>query len=292
MKPAASSPRLLLYVIYALVLTLALLYIRFPAQKFKIFCEKQVEQFFTDTSCSIAHIGYGFPASIIFEKVKIGKMEGEQQSIFVVDQLKIRPGIKFWNTIKIGGKLYSGTLRTYLIFDRVEKNYRLADIVLNNLNLDEIAKDQGIVNRKIIGNLGGSGHFQAQWTTPKKGQGKAQIKISSGSLEFLQPVLSLPALQYDQISFDMSYTEQLEIKTGKIKGTDVNAEFEGNVNIMSSLLTSRVNLSGLLEPRREFLQTHPLEAKMVKQYAARYKKSALPFKLGGTVSNPTFRFSR
>jgi type II secretion system protein N len=292
MKPATPSSRFFLYVLYAIVLTFTLLYVRFPAEKFKIFCEQQVEQLFTDTSCNIADIGYGFPAAIVFEKVEIGKMEGEQRSVVVVDQIKIHPGIKFWNTLKIGGELYSGTLKASLIVDRAEKTYRLVDIVLKNLNLDEIVKDQGIVNRKVTGNLGGSGNFQAQWATPSNGQGKAQIKISSGSLEFLQPVLSLPALRYDQISFDMSYTEQLDIGRGKLKGADINAEFEGNVNIMTSLLTSRVNMSGLLEPRREFLQTHPLEAKMVKQYAARYKRSALPFKLGGTVSNPTFRFSR
>ena len=292
MKSVTPSSRPLLYVLYAIVLTLILLYLRFPKEKFKIFCEDQVEQLFTDSSCSITDIGYSFPAAIVFEKVKIGKTEGEQQSIVAVDQIKIHPGIKFWSTFKIGGKLYSGTLKASLIVDRAEKNYRLVDIVFNNLNLDEIVKDQGILNRKVTGNLGGSGNFQAQWATPIKGQGKAQIKISSGSLEFLQPVLSLTALRYDQISFDMSYTEQLDIGTGKLKGADINAEFEGNVNIMTSLLTSRVNMSGLLEPRREFLQTHPLEAKMVKQYAARYKRSALPFKLGGTVSNPTFRFSR
>jgi hypothetical protein len=99
-------------------------------------------------------------------------------------------------------------------------------------------------------------------------------------------------MPFDRINLDVSVGQQLELKQGKLKSTNLNANFEGSVSVMDSLLSSRVNLSGLLEPKREFLKSHPIEAKMVKQYAKRYKRSALPFKLRGTVENPTFRFSR
>lgn len=286
------SSRLLLYVIYGLVLTSVLLYVRFPTENFKSFCEQQLEQSLHASDCSIQRIRYSFPISIVFEEVHITKSSREPQSAFIIDQFKFRPGIKFWQTFKMFGNLYSGTFRATLNLDRDKKSYRLTDIVLNNLNLNTILKDQGVVDRKVTGNLGGSGRYSAEWKNPAGGEGKGRIEVKTGEIEFLQPILSLTAMNFDRINLDISVGEQVEIQQGKLKGQNLNADFEGSLDVMDSFLASRVRLSGLLEPKRAFLQSHPMEAQMVKQYAKRYKKSALPFKLRGTVANPTFRFSR
>ena len=292
MKPFKSPPRLFFYLLYGIALTLVLLYIRFPTDKFKIFWESQVEQNLAGSECSIEKIHYGFPAFMVFDNMKISKTVGEQQALIVVDQLKMRPGIQFWNTYALQGKLYTGTVKADLNLDREKSSYKLTDIVLHDVQLSEIIKDQGIVDRKITGRLSGSGIYQAQWNVAEGRQGKLRIAASTGSMELMQPVLSLSAIDFERINFDVSIGEQVEVQQGKLKGKDISADFEGTVTIMNSFFDSRMRLSGLLEPRREFLQTHPVEAKMVKQYAKRYKKNALPFTMGGTLSNPTFRFSR
>jgi type II secretion system protein N len=277
---------------YGIILTLVLLYIRFPSASFKSYCERRIEGVLVNTTCSIEKIGYSFPFSVNVDQLKLQKNVGEQQSNVVINQIGIRPAIKFWNTFKISGQLYSGTLRSTLRLSGGDASYKLTDLVLNELDLAEILKDQGIVNRKIKGRINSSGTYGAEWKAPTKGSGKVRVAISKGSFELLQPVLSLSAVEFDQIIFDLSVNEQLELQQGSLKGTDINSTFEGSVNVMDSFQDSRVILSGLLEPKREFLQTHPLEAKMVKQYAKRFRKNALPFKMGGTLSNPTFRFSR
>lgn len=288
----SSSSRFFLYVIYGIFLTAVLLYVRFPTDKFKSFCEQRVEQYLNVSDCNIKRIHYSFPASAVFEKVRITKSSGEQQSTLIIDQFKFRPGIKFWQKFKIFGNLYSGTLRATLHLDRSKKSYKLTDIVVNNVNLNQVLKDQGVVDRKVTGSLSGSGRYSAEWKTPTAGEGKGRIEFKTGQIELLQPILSLTAINFNRINLDISVGEQVALQQGKLKGKNLNANFEGSLNVMDSLLESRVRLSGLLEPKREFLQSHPKEAKMVKQYAKRYKKNVLPFKLRGTVANPTFRFSR
>lgn len=292
MMQIKSSSRVLLYVVYGILLTSFLLYIRFPTHKFKSFCEQQIEQFLNVSNCSIDRISYRFPISVVFETVKIKKTAGEQESVLAIDQFRFRPAVKFWNTFQFFGELYSGTTRATLTLDREKKSYQLTDIVLNNVNMSEILKDQGIVNRRVTGNLNGSGRYSAEWASPTSGLGRGRIEARSGKIEFLQPILSLPEIEFERINVDVTIGEQFELQQGKLKGKNINADFEGSLNIMDSLLVSRVRLSGLLEPKRDFLQSHPMEAKMVQQYAKRYKKSALPFKMGGTIANPTFRFSR
>ncbi|MFT5700784.1 MAG: type II secretion system protein N [Desulforhopalus sp.] len=293
MMQAKSSSRLFFYIVYGIVLTLVLLYLRFPTTEFKTYCEQQIEHALNNnTTCSIEQIRYKFPFSVTLEQLKLQKTTGGQQPIIMIDKIGIRPALKFWSTFKIAGTLYSGSLQSTLKINRDESSYKLTDLVLHDLNLGAILKDQGIANREIQGSLSGSGIYQADWASATKGKGKARIALSKGSFELLVPVLSLSAINFEQINFDLSLTEQTELQQGKLKGRDINANFEGSVNIMNSFQDSRIVLSGLLEPKREFLQTHPLEAKMVKQYAKRFRKNGLPFKMGGTLSNPTFRFSR
>jgi len=290
--PFTSSSRFFLYMIYGLLLTAVLLYVRFPTDKFKSFCEQRVEQSFSASDCSIGGIHYSFPTSVVFEKVRMTKSSGEQQSAFIIDQFKLSPGIRFWQTFTIFGDLYSGTIRATLSLEKDKKTYTLTDIVVNNVNLNEILKDQGVVDRKVTGSLSGSGRYSAEWNSLTASEGKARIEVTTGEIEFLQPILSLTAINFTSINLDIIIGEQVELQQGKLKSENFNADFEGSVDVMDSLLASRVNLSGLLEPKREFLQSHPMEAKMVQQYAERYNKSALPFKLRGTVANPTFRISR
>ena len=289
---SVSLSRLIIYFFYGIIITFILIYFRFPTEKFKNFCENQIEKSLVNTTCVIGKIDYGFPLSVIFENVKITKHAGERQSDLMIDAIQIRPRITFWNSFRIQGKLYSGTIRARLDLNNAEKSYKLVDAVVNNLNLTTILKDQGLEERKVTGSMSGSGYWQAEWGAPEKATGKAKIKITKGSINFLQPVLSLSTLRYEQINFDIQYEQQLKILSGKLLGVDLNSDFEGNIQVMNSLFDSRLNITGLLEPSRTFLQKNPIEAKMVKLYAKKYKKAALPFRINGMVSSPTLRLSR
>ncbi|BHH86018.1 type II secretion system protein GspN [Desulforhopalus sp. 52FAK] len=290
--PVKSSTRFFLYIGYAFIITLVLLYIRFPSGEFKSYCENKIGQALKDTTCSITQIRYHFPISVVLKGVDLHKTTGEQQTHIVMDQIAIRPRMKFWNSFKITGEVYSGRLYSTLRFSRKTSSFTLTDTVLVGLNLEEILKDQGITNRKVQGKLDGSGTYEAKMVSPSKGTGKARIALTKGSFDLIQPVLSLSSINFEKITFDISFEEYLELQQGKLKGENINTSFEGSLNIMNSLQDSRLRLSGLLEPKQEFLQSHPAEAKMVKQYAKRFRKNGLPFKMGGTLSNPTFRFSR
>jgi hypothetical protein len=74
-------------------------------------------------------------------------------------------------------------------------------------------------------------------------------------------------------------------------GKEIGAEFNGEMRLTSPLPNSTVVLSGNLTPKENFLAAHPGEKRLVEQLLRRYKTPALPFKVGGTVRRPTFRFS-
>lgn len=277
---------------YAVLLTLTLLYIRFPSLEFKAYCERQIKKALHLSSCNIEEIRYGFPYSIIVNRLDLKKTVAETQTRVVIDQLSLRPAMRFWNTFKISGSSYSGSINSKLTVDWNKHHYKLTDTVAVGLDVAEMLKDQGITNRKMNGKFDGSTTLSGTWDPDPIIEGKARIALTKGKIELLQPVLSLAAIDFEKILFDISIEEQIKLQQGKLKGENINASFEGSIDLMNTLANSRIRLSGLLEPQREFLQTHPLEAKMVQQYAKRFRQNGLPFKMGGTMGTPTFRFSR
>ena len=54
---------------YTIVLLGVLLYLRFPGERFKEYCEYRIEKWLPGVSCTIAGIGYEFPVKIIFEQM-------------------------------------------------------------------------------------------------------------------------------------------------------------------------------------------------------------------------------
>ena len=66
MRHSIFSLRSLLYILYAVLLTAVLLYVRFPAEKFKQYCVGQIENLVPESTCTIKHIGYRFPLSADF----------------------------------------------------------------------------------------------------------------------------------------------------------------------------------------------------------------------------------
>ncbi len=280
------------YMGYGFLLTLALLYFRFPTEEFRKYCEGLIVDRLPFEACSIKETRFSFPFTIILNQLNLQQASDETLTSIAIDQLSLQPTLKFWNTYTISGKAYSGTLNSKLKVNWTEQKSRLTDTVAIGLNVSEILTDQAITSRQITGTLDGSATFDFDWKKPSESNGKARLALTSGNFDLLQPVLSLTEISFSKIVFDMSLAEQIEIQQGKLKGENVNATFEGSVDVLQSLQGSRLNLTGLLEPKRDFLQSHPLEAKMVKQYTKRSRKNNLPFKMGGTLANPTFRFSR
>jgi hypothetical protein len=91
---------------------------------------------------------------------------------------------------------------------------------------------------------------------------------------------------------DLAYENGiLSFLEGELFGQDIIADFSGELQMTSPFLNSSLLLSGHLEPNDVFLKNHPKEQQVVQRLMERYKMTVLPFKVGGTVKRPLFRFS-
>lgn len=285
--------RTLLYLLYAVVLTAVLLYLRFPAEKFRVFCENKVESLFVGSDCSIERLSYRLPFSLVFINIAMVREIDGKPSTFRVDRLAVSPELAAtFPTFRLRGEFYQGQLAMQLALDRPDKTFALNGVSVTGMNIDLWAKDFNLLVRKISGRADLAGEYRAGFAAPLAGTGKGELHAADGSVELLQPILSLRSLSFDRMKIDFTQDkEMLKFTKGEMSGGEIGAEFTGQMRLASPLPNSLVILDGKLAPKEQFLATHPGEKRLVDQLLRRYKTSVLPFKVGGTVQNPTFRFS-
>lgn len=287
------SFRSLLYVLYGVLLTAVLLYVRFPAEKFKQYCVQSIENLSPDSTCTIDSIGYRFPLSVVFAPITLNRVINGLETAMVVDQLVISPqSLQFWRSFTLSGKMYSGQITGKLDFDNRAHSFQLGNIQGEGLQIGGLAQSMGITDRKISGVINFSGDYKAPNNAPRDGTGKGTVQVVDGSFSLLQPILNLSALAFDKTTMSIIHENGvLQLNEGEFLGKELLADFTGELQLASPFLTSNISLNGHLEPDNGFLQNNPQEQQVVQRLLQRYKMTVLPFKVGGTVQRPLFRFS-
>lgn len=288
------SVRSLLYLCYALLLTALILYVRFPTEKFKAYCERHVEHLLPGSTCDIEGIRYRFPMSADFGGIKVTRIIEGKVSEMTVDRLLMTPELlQFWRTFSLRGEMYTGTFQAALDVDRGKRTFHLADINLEEVAVSELAAGIGLVEDKISGRFLFSGDYQASISQPIEGTGQGVIQVRAGSMKFLQPILGLSTLDFERVSANViRESKQIRFAEGEVVGREMTADFSGTLQLNSPITNSSVLLSGQLHPDAGYLKNNPKQEQLVQRLLRRYKVKVLPFKVGGTVKRPLFRFSK
>lgn len=293
MTSSLFSIRSLLYLTYAVLLTAVFLYVRFPAEKFKSFCESHIEQLLPGSDCKIERISYQFPLSAALEAIKIsGDIDGQPSQV-TVDRLTATPApLKFWRSFSIVGEMYSGRFAADFDLDRTKQSFQLTKIRLEDFEADQLATSVGIRD-KISGTFSFSGDYKALTSAPADGTGQGQVRVEKGTMKLLQPILALQTVDFEKIEASVNRQDgRIIFSEGQLQGGDLSADFKGEMRLASPWANSNILLSGSLRPDAEYLRKNPRQQQLVQRLMQRYKVTVLPFKVGGTVKRPLFRFSK
>ncbi|MDK9708462.1 MAG: type II secretion system protein GspN [Desulforhopalus sp.] len=280
------------YLAYGLVLFVLLLFARFPADKFKQYCENRLGGLVSDTACTIDRIEYRMPFTMIFTGIHVRSVTESRASGLTVDRLAISlDSLRSPEAITLAGDLYGGQMSARLAAgDLFSGKIVMNDIRLRDLNAAALQKDLGPVDRKINGTLSVSGRYQAAVADFTGGIGEGRVEMAAGTVALLQPVLSLSQIDFSHLSGNISYEKnRLTVKDGVLKGSDLAGDFFGEIILAKRSSQSELQMGGRLVAQAAFLQAHPQEEKMLQAVMKRYNMTALPFRVGGTLDTPIFR---
>lgn len=287
------SFRSLAYFVYAVIITAVFLYVRFPSTKFKAYCQDRIEGLMPGSHCTIDHIDYRFPLDAVFKTIKIIRTVGGQESVLMIKSLAVSPKpLQFWKDYSLKGEMYSGTFGADLKVDRRTHSFQLTKMQMTGLEAGEFTKHIGLTDREMSGTVEFSGDYLGDTTQPSNGTGKGMVRIADGKMALVQPILAISTIDFGKIAVNVTQQNGvLRLAEGTLAGKDLAADFTGELRLTSPLINSNILLSGHLKPNGEFLRSHPREQQVVSRLLQRYKTTDLPFKVGGTVKRPLFRFS-
>ncbi len=280
------------YCSYAVVLTVVLLYVRFPGAKFKEYCVKQVQELFSGTECRIGRLAYSFPLSLSFEDMVFFLPKQEKAPLVKLNSITISPVFSnLGKVFELRGEGYSGHFSGTLHPERKDNQFSLVNLKIQNMSLGEMKLVQGVLGREISGLLDFTGSFSAVVNQYLAGKAQGKVKLKAGKISLVQPVLAMNTIDLQQMEMEVKYdSHELQLSKGKMKGKELSADFSSTVRVISPWYISSITVTGDVAPQTGFMKENPLVQNEVRALRMQYKKPTIPFRINGSLQKPAFRF--
>ena len=294
MNPFKNRPFLFLgLIIYTLLVAGALLYYRFPADTFRLFCQTKLEQLLPGTTCSIAALQYKFPLSIEANAININSAQGKKETFCTIDQAIIRPSIKALTShFQVTAKACGGEHTFDFLTQKKENKFQLDNIKLSNFDMAKAPFLHKTFGREITGSLSGNGTYSGMWSNKEyTDSGQGNVTIKNGSFALIFPILSLKKIDLKEFTTELVLQKKrLQLNKASFLGRELKGEFSGDLALQLPLKRSKFSLKGVLEPLPPLLKKSKYAQNMVLQLKKRHNRSTLPFLLQGSVEKPKFKF--
>ena len=285
------SKKTLLYTAYVIGITFLFLYYLFPSDAIKGYLAYRLSRGNPDISVTISRVSPVLPPGIKLHDVGIAHRN--RASIDLVS-LKITPGLlSFFSskkTASFNGRLNAGTVSGRAEIDsRDNKRAQKIEGTISGVQVQGIPALQHLSPHKISGTL--DGYFMITSTEPNPSM-TGKLALSNCRIEFDQPVFSQDSLGFNNIDADLALNRStLVIKKCSARGNQLDADISGTIALKSSGRQNALNLTVSVTPHHLLLAKieNSLPVDFLQQKKA--GKTAISFRIGGTVEVPNFRLN-
>jgi len=279
----------LLYVLYVVSVTIFFIYWLFPDEAVRNYLSFRVTSLNPDVTLTVLQAKPTFPPALKLDKITIS-----HKNLPVVDiaELKIGPALTSLfgpgNTFLFQGTLYGGTIKGRLDWAKDAPNQSVAmNSTLSGIQIGGSAGLERLIKRKISGILGGTVQFRS--TKGEAGAVSAGLSLSDCKVETLASVLGRDNLSFKNISTDITAAgNNIRIKTGTIRGDQIDGKFTGTVELKDPISKSILNLSGAILPHHQFLVDLRKRLPVNLLSNKRTNSNEYPVQFSGTIDRPVF----
>jgi type II secretion system protein N len=295
MKQATGNKRYLGLILYGILLTAGVLYYRFPSDALGDYLEATADRMIPRLLISVGRARPIFPLGLKFQQTEISEKANPVPLLFSAEDLLIRFGLWSW----LRGKMelcfdcaaYEGELSGCADFtEKSMKSPFTSSIELTDIRIDNYAYLSALAGRNLKGILAGDIEYSGKYDSLIDGTGAADLKISDGRIELLQPVLSYKSIDFDGLQVKLVLKKRMiELTSVELKGRDIKGEVSGNIRLKTDLLKSALYIKGTVEPLAGFFKDDESGLSSSQFLKQRLKKGKLSFTIRGTFESPRFK---
>ncbi len=274
------------YVLYCIVLTLVLLYYRFPSGFLTDYLETKIDKAAPAFLVSIGQVSPTLPFGLKFTQTEVSLKTDPKSSFLKAESLFIRPAL--WSFLR--GKFqccfdcaaYNGDLKGCVRFAKNSvKAPFTSSMDLSDIRIGDCAYISTLLRHNIKGILSGNIKYSGQYNLLLNGTAEANLKVSDGRIEFSSTILSLDAIDFNVLLIKaVMKRRRLDLRRVELKGQEIQGTLSGSISLRRNLLKSGLHLRGSIEPLDGFTKN----AK-----GAFGRKRRLTFIIHGTIGEPKIK---
>jgi type II secretion system protein N len=124
------------------------------------------------------------------------------------------------------------------------------------------------------------------------GSGDANLRLSQGKVELLQPLLNFESIEFNEMEIEMALKQQkINVTRLELKGQELQGTLSGTITLKEEFAKSSLDLRGTIEPFAAFFKSTPGTHDTVKLFKQRLKRGILSFVIRGTLGEPRIEFT-
>lgn len=283
------------YGIYAVLFTGVMLYCRFPGEAFGNYLKVKAREANPDVILSFKAVSPSFPLGLRLSDVHVYQRETEAPPVFSARRFDVSPKLGSFLSktpaFRFESHSYGGGMRGLFQFDRMDMSGPFhVSVNLENLQIEQYPRIYGFIHRQISGLLNGRVTYHYTDGGWYEGNGTADLNVSAGEIELPQPIFGLRALKLEQTSLSaVLKAKQIRIQQLVFAGPVVKGGLTGDVLLRNTFFSSRLNLKGTLEPRKDGLNLKGGSG-LLQMFESHLSGLKRGFVIQGTFSSPVFKF--
>jgi type II secretion system protein N len=282
------SRRTLAYAAYFIGITVFFLYYLFPSEAVKDYVAYRLGRVSPGFDISFENVSPVMPPGIKLHDVGISR---DNQALIDLESVKITPGLLSLfsdrKTARFRGLVHAGTVEGKVeINNRNDQHTEKIEGRISGVRVQAIPALKYLTPHNISGNLGGD--FLISRTGPG-GSMSSQLTLSECRIVFDQPVIGQPSLAFKNVAADLVLERgRLVIKKCSARGSDLNADITGTIDLINTGRRNALSLNGSVTPHHAFLAKieSSIPANLLRQKTA--GNQTISFRVGGTVETPEF----
>lgn len=284
----------LAYTLYALVLTLALLYLLFPSQQVKDFLQAKAENSSFPLHISIGEVSPSLAFGLHLRGTEFSSQTAPDKILFRADRLFVRPGV--WTFLQgafkvcFDGLINDGSLEGCIRFDEDNSEAPFsASATLEDIHVGKFEGLNDLMGRHIEGSLEGRLSYDGEIESLTEGAGEADLRLFNSRIELRRPVLSFDVLEFSEVSIRLTLkNRKIKLTHVEVKGPNIYGTLSGTISVRREFLDSNLDLKGTVDPSEGFFEGSEGASVTIPLLVQNSGGGPIPFAIRGTFKKPRF----
>jgi type II secretion system protein N len=293
MALAAKNKKWLGYIVYVVLVTVALLYYLFPTRAVEEIVDNSVRRINPALGFKAARIGPWLPAGLRIDAGQIYLNGSSAPPVFKADTLYIKAQLlkllRGDYSLDLSAAAYRGDIKGSFQSMADDGRGFAGELDFSDMDLADYGFLADRFQHKITGRISGDIEYSNDSADWAAATGKAHLRLNNGQLQFKAPIFGFSAIDMQNADMELDMrNRKLTVIRGEMSGAEVKAVINGYIQLQPDTKQSQVNMTGTLEPTAEFYKNYPEIRELLKSMKKRVKRGQYFFVIRGTLDAPEF----